>query len=357
MESNNDLSFRGTLSLKDFQKFQFYHMRKFYILYFWFVVFLASLAMTILYPGSWLSSLLFSLAISILGMGLLAILYRFRFKREYASDALMQREIQYRLTEAGIRQSTKSTNAHFDWKNIRAAHKNKGIYRLYVSRSKALIIPERFFASEEDKREFEKIVSSHLPASSNELDISSSARPLWVLFLGAGTLVIGLIFAVSFLLTELIAPSQTNSSSSWPITTTVLHEEIQDSGKIEDEEEDGYVESFNQHSKEMGSFIFASRESPDKAHMIELREVVLEDENYKPRLGDDEQNNVVVRIYFGENGGILEDFVQYDPKGMFTLEDFEVNWTSDNQATVNAFVENIDGEKVLDESFEIIIED
>ena len=358
MQSNSELLFRGTLNLKDFQKYQFYHTRKFFLLYFWFMVFIASFGMTLFDPAAWLLNVLLSLVMSVLAMGLLILLVRFRSKREFISDSLIQQEIQYKLTEDGISQSTKNTNALFEWKSIRSAHKNKKIYRLYVSKNKAVIIHENYFSSKEEEKRFEEIVSSHIPTSSNKLSGASVTRPLALLFLGTGALGIGLIFAESLVLSELTAPPETNYSPSGPITTTILHEQIQDSKKIESEQEDEYVEPSNENTKEVGSFIFTSRESPDKAHMIELREVVLANEDYDPSVDslDDEQHDVVVRIYYGENGGILEDFVQYDPRGSFISEDFEVNWTSDNQATVNAFEGNTEGEKVLEESFKIIIE-
>ncbi|WP_211655444.1 YcxB family protein [Planococcus alpniumensis] len=358
MQSNSELLFRGTLNLKDFQKYQFYHTRKFFLLYFWFMVFIASFGMTLFDPATWLLNVLLSLFMSVLAMGLLILLVRFRSKREFISDSLIQQEIQYQLTEDGISQTTKNTNVLFEWKSIRSAHKNKKIYRLYVSKNKAVIIHENYFSSKEDEKRFEEIVSSHIPTSSNKLSASSATGPLALLFLGTGALVIGLIFAESLVLSELTAPPETNSSPSRPITTTILHKQIQDLGKIENEQEDESEEPSDQNTKEVGSFIFASRESPEKAHMIELREVVLADEDFDPSVDslDDEQHDVVVRIYYGENGGILEDFVQYDPRGSFISEDFEVNWTSDNQATVNAFEGNTEGEKVLEESFEIIIE-
>lgn len=356
MQSNNELIIRGTLKLNEFQKHQFYHLRKFHLLYFWFIVFLSSFALTFFDPSEWLINLFISLGSSALAIGLLIILFRLRSKREYVSDNLLQKEFQFQLTEDGILQTTEHTSALFEWETIHSAHKNKKMYRLYVSKNKAMVIPERFFASKEDRERFEKLISSHIPISSNKFSSTSVTRRLVLMFLGTGVVVSGLVFAESLLLSELMAPPEANTSSSWPITTTFLHEEIQKTGKTVDAERAQDTKVSNQNSKELGSFIFASRESPDKAHMIELREVVLGSEQREPDL-DDERNDVVVRIYYGENGGVLEDFVQYDPKGMFISEDFEVNWISSNQATVNIFEENMDGEKVLEESFEIKIED
>ena len=94
---------------------------------------------------------------------------------------------------------------------------------------------------------------------------------------------------------------------------------------------------------ELGSFDFLSSKSPDLKHIIELREVTMSK-------GSGPQS--VVRIYYGKNGGVLESFKEHVPSGMYTPDNFQIEWLSNEEATVKA-VRKQDGKTIVEETYRI----
>lgn len=514
MEANKEITLDVTLTPNDFIKYQFYHMRKFYILYFWMVVLIASLVLIIWYPLYWEIWLLFSLFFAALGNMLMAVFLRRHLLKDFNSDPVTRGEYKFRITDAGIEQKKIKSESRFEWEDIRTVYRNKDLYRLYIARKRAIVIPARFFASEEDREAFEKIVSSHVPPKENKF--SASTLPLAVLFFGTGAGVIVLIATAGILLSGTMQSSDYHSGSEareeepaamepeenatsniqspisvdlpsslvysgeddiWEVTSYGIeekdngflisegviqmkgtdyyetdyfeaavfividrepgrlhHYELTDPGTniatretgwtsisyykndsqpatIEDirelyaeirwrdiqdnkikksriklypdltkndpeETDEEFVQEPDETNpesetvpaqasgeesagspikkgEELGSFIFASRKSPHLTNIIELREVSVAKENYESRTPVQGKGIVKVRIYYGKNGGILEEYLEYEPNGSFNADDFQVNWKNDWQAKVNVLTENGAGKKIIKESFEI----
>ena len=105
-----------------------------------------------------------SLIIAAFAALFLSGLLRFRIRREYKSDRLIKNEIRYMITNDGINQQVKSSNSHLEWNDFIATFEHKDMFRLYISKHKAIVLPKRYFSSNEDRIYFKHIVEKNMPS-------------------------------------------------------------------------------------------------------------------------------------------------------------------------------------------------
>lgn len=95
---------------------------------------------------------------------------------------------------------------------------------------------------------------------------------------------------------------------------------------------------FKNVQTELDSITLTTSESPDSTKIIEIREI-LRSQGEKPRR--------FLRIYYGENESILENYEEFDHLNrVFRDDQFNIEWTSDTQATIriisgNEFMDSI----------------
>lgn len=94
---------------------------------------------------------------------------------------------------------------------------------------------------------------------------------------------------------------------------------------------------------ELGSFTFKTSESPNLLHIIEFREVLTT------------TGRSTVRIYYGKRGSILEKYKQHLPTNMYTPENFQVIWISDDEAVIEVTRQDEEGHAYSEETIEINI--
>lgn len=98
---------------------------------------------------------------------------------------------------------------------------------------------------------------------------------------------------------------------------------------------------------EIGSFDFLSSKSPDLSRIIELREITM---------SKGSSPHSTVRIYYGKNGGVLETFQEHVPSGMYTPDNFQIEWISNEEAVVKAVREQ-DGRTIVEKTYRIKLDE
>ena len=107
-------------------------------------------------------SSLFSVITSVLLISAIRI-FNMRFAvKEYKSEPSIKGEMTYISSDEGIRLKCESSDAFFKWEEIQKAILVRDMFILYVTIMKAIVIPTRFFDSEEDIDLFKNIISENM---------------------------------------------------------------------------------------------------------------------------------------------------------------------------------------------------
>lgn len=74
----------------------------------------------------------------------------------------MRSEITYIFGDDGIHQKRINSNSYYDWDDIRSIYEYRDMYLLYVSKYNAIILPKRFFETENKRDLFKKVVCDNV---------------------------------------------------------------------------------------------------------------------------------------------------------------------------------------------------
>jgi YcxB-like protein len=161
------LTVNGIVTKEEFNKFGLYHFKRFHIITFYFLLVVVFLVFAI--PTSTMVELdvyiyfiglygVISLVSSLLVLLIGKTAVKVRSSKEYKSDTLIQNNITYTFSEYEIQQTFGRSAGYFEWSNVRSVYEDKDMFRLYVSKSKAMILPKRFFDSDSEIDHFKKLL-------------------------------------------------------------------------------------------------------------------------------------------------------------------------------------------------------
>ncbi|MGM0940799.1 MAG: YcxB family protein [Bacillota bacterium] len=182
MESEStEITLTGNITYEDFKLHNSYHIRNYLIGNFIIQVIILSAIFVLLFYKiglflslifgysifvAWITIILSSLLIaSFIAVPLILIL-RFilliRVRKEYQSNTLIRHDVSYLISEQRIHQKRGSSNTYFEWGDIFKAYEHKKMFRLYVSRNNAILLPKRFFKTNKGIKLFKKMVHKNL---------------------------------------------------------------------------------------------------------------------------------------------------------------------------------------------------
>ncbi len=107
-------------------------------------------------------NLIFSSVATLLLFLLAKVVLRWRGIKEFKSDQLMKRDYTYHFDENGITQFRGRSTSYFEWTDILKVQGQKRIFLIYLSKNKAIPLPERFFKSQVDIDSFKKVVTENM---------------------------------------------------------------------------------------------------------------------------------------------------------------------------------------------------
>ncbi|QGT98599.1 hypothetical protein SYNTR_0006 [Candidatus Syntrophocurvum alkaliphilum] len=163
---------KGTLTIDDLKSFRFHKTKKFFCtssLLAFLLVFVVYTLLVIMSPHfsfSVSSALYISLigAVIIYITGLIAL--NSYIKKDYYSDKLLQEEFKCIINNEGIDLSStrnSKSKSFFTWDDFVSAEEYKNLFFLYISHRSAVIIPKRFFYSNEDIKNFQMLINENIP--------------------------------------------------------------------------------------------------------------------------------------------------------------------------------------------------
>ncbi|OBZ08424.1 hypothetical protein A8L34_24265 [Bacillus sp. FJAT-27264] len=83
-------------------------------------------------------------------------------KKAFESDNQSKLPQSYVISDEGIRHQSDSSSGHVKWEEIYKIGETATLFAFFVSANQALILPKRFFQSEEDKQFFKELARKHM---------------------------------------------------------------------------------------------------------------------------------------------------------------------------------------------------
>ncbi|WP_392389068.1 YcxB family protein [Gracilibacillus massiliensis] len=141
-----------------------YHQRRLLIGFF-FITFLLEICFCLLVKQIQNLPLVFYISISLFASGLFTILLyktiQKRSYREFYSDHLATKEIRYTINSQGINYQSGRSHVYIEWENIIKGYEHNDMFCLYISNMKAILLPKRYFESNDDISSFKKLISEN----------------------------------------------------------------------------------------------------------------------------------------------------------------------------------------------------
>ncbi|WP_066190361.1 YcxB family protein [Gracilibacillus timonensis] len=154
----------GKITYDEFKQHHMYHVRKLLIGFFFISLFL-EMCLCLVVNQMQISLLPVYLGISLLASGLLTYLlfiaHQKRINKEFRSDLLATKEITYTMNQEGIDYQAERTHIYVEWENIVKGKEYKDMFGLYTSTIKTIVLPKRYFKSDEDIMAFKQLISAN----------------------------------------------------------------------------------------------------------------------------------------------------------------------------------------------------
>lgn len=164
--NNEEISISGTLTYAVFKKYNWYHKRKIVIGYFVFAFLCFIYVFSNFVSGVWFLVYPIVIFLSLITSGIISLILLFlvfwKARQEYKSDKIIKNEVSFVIDNKGINQKVRSSNANIEWSDILVAKENKDMFRLYISKNKAIVLPKRFFISKEDIHTVKTLIERNL---------------------------------------------------------------------------------------------------------------------------------------------------------------------------------------------------
>ncbi|WP_082234481.1 YcxB family protein [Halobacillus massiliensis] len=173
MKGNQKLEVSGVLTKGDYRKHSNYSRKKIKNIYFigtlilFFIVIFQSLQGPLLFVAglTMIIALLLAMIMSFFFSGMISL----RATRDYKSDPVSQKEIQYIFRPGNIKQKLQNATRDYKWTDITAAYEQEEMFQLYVAKNHAMILPKRFFASEEEVEHLRQLIEKHVTTTKVDL--------------------------------------------------------------------------------------------------------------------------------------------------------------------------------------------
>lgn len=150
---NNEIKVSGLISEEAMKEYIVFHSNKTRIWYVISFALLYSVLIRILLPDI---SIIFMLVASLfMGTIVWFLLPKMASKKgikEYRSDQLMQQEVFYTINAEGIYKKVGRSEMLTRWEGILSIHETKNLFLFYISKNKAILIPQKFLLKSEMQR-------------------------------------------------------------------------------------------------------------------------------------------------------------------------------------------------------------
>lgn len=158
---NEDVHCGGTLTWREFKKYNFYARRKLFTITsisFFIILFLLNMILFRQMLLSFTMAAVFALILWIL----ITIIFPLKVRNEYSSNQLIKQEIQYDVTNDEVVQTRGKSKTFFQWEDFISAYEHKDMFRVHISKNQAVVLPKRFFKNDDEISDFRRLISTSM---------------------------------------------------------------------------------------------------------------------------------------------------------------------------------------------------
>lgn len=159
---NEEVHCGGTLTWREFKKYNFYARRKLFTITsisFFFILFLIYIILFHKILISFTMAAAFALVLWIL----ITIIFPLKVRNEYSSNQLIKQEIQYDVNKDEVVQTRGKSKTFFKWEDFISAYEHKDMFQIHVSKNQAVVLPKRFFKNDDVISDFRRLISTSMP--------------------------------------------------------------------------------------------------------------------------------------------------------------------------------------------------
>ncbi|MCG1021419.1 YcxB family protein [Sutcliffiella horikoshii] len=150
---NNEIKVSGLISEDAMKEYMVFHSNKTRIWYVIISILLYSFLLRIAIPDVSIIFMLFAnLFMGTIVWFMVSKKYSKKGIKEYRSDPLMQQEVFYTINAEGIYQIVGRSEMLTRWDDILSIHETKNLFLFYISKNKAIVIPQKFLLKNEMQR-------------------------------------------------------------------------------------------------------------------------------------------------------------------------------------------------------------
>lgn len=179
---NENLTFHGKLTFKEFKIYNIFHSRKAQVVMFVVSFFAAFFMWSTLRstPSSFLDFRLVitSILFGVIGVFMLYTVTNRQARKHFYSESFMKLKQSYTVNKDGIILETERSKANFQWSDVISAHELESLFLVYVAKAKAMVIPKRYFETDQDISKFKSFLTTEL--ESKKVKLSAEGKEVSV---------------------------------------------------------------------------------------------------------------------------------------------------------------------------------
>ncbi|WP_456275110.1 DUF4870 domain-containing protein [Bacillus sp. AK128] len=161
--TDENITFKGTLTFKDFKKYNMFHVRKAMLSMFILSFLLSFLLLSaFIYEDITLTVLINSFIIGVFGLLFLFSLNHFQTRKLFYSESFLKLQQVYTVNKEGMILETERSKTYYRWSDVTKSYELEEMFLLYVSKAKAMVIPKTYFFTESDIDTFRSFIKIEL---------------------------------------------------------------------------------------------------------------------------------------------------------------------------------------------------
>ncbi|MBA2175984.1 YcxB family protein [Halobacillus locisalis] len=169
MKEDKGVSVEGVLSFEEFKTYNHYHTKKLRRGFFIATLILFTLMIFNVIDAIWFTQLFWALVFSLIPAGFIVGVMNLgvhrRSSKLYHSDPKLKKTMTYAFREDGIHLTTEKSYNYFEWSDLVSVYEYEEMFVLYVSKTKAIVLPKRFFETEKQQERFNQFVHERITIS------------------------------------------------------------------------------------------------------------------------------------------------------------------------------------------------
>ncbi|WP_226577266.1 YcxB family protein [Halobacillus litoralis] len=167
MSSTDEVKVSGILKKNEYKLYHAYYYSSLILGLFTITLILFGVLFYPAVDGSLLKRAVYAFGFALVPAAFVVFVTKFvihlRSTGEYTSDQLNRHRYTYTINDEGISLEEKQANQSFTWKDLLSFHDHPRMFLVYVTGNNVLVLPKRYFETNQQIESFVQILTDHSP--------------------------------------------------------------------------------------------------------------------------------------------------------------------------------------------------